>query len=255
MTKASITGAVIIAILQVAVAGLVTLMWGYKFCRRTHRNVVWKMIKGWFFTLKWGDFSSDWIHLGLLVLVGYCMIEAIGHSDLHRWRPTVMYNAGVIYTYLTLFAIISSVLRQCAYCWLPTEPDEHLDHHPAETLKDHHIWRSLNDISDDWRWQRVFGQLGVLILMGTYLSFVDDDSGAGMDNMASILLAAVVVACIWSAGVTAVVGFRSIIHMCAHSKRFISFRNPPTMPTHEPVELPCTCGHGTNWKCKIIHTH
>lgn len=224
MTKASITAVVTIGILQVAVVGLVIIMWAYKSCTRRHWKVMFEMIKGWFCTLKWGDFSSDLIHLGLLVLVGYCMIEAIGHSDLHRWRPAVMYNAGVIYTYLTLFAIISSLLRQCAYCWLPID-SPNLDHHPDETFKDHHIWRSLKDISDDWRWQRVFGQLGVLILMGTYLSFVDDDSGAGMDNMASILLAAVVVACIWSAGVTAVVGFRSIIHICAHGNQFVSFKN------------------------------
>lgn len=253
MTHASITAAVLIITLQVAVLVLVTMMWGYKFCTRRFRGAVFKMIKGWLFTLKWGDFFSDWIHLGLLVSVGYSMIEALGHSDLHRWRPAAMYNAGVVYTYLTLFAVISSLLRQCAYCWLPVDLAP-LNHHPARPFEDHHIWRSLYDISDDWRWQRVFGQLGVLILMGTYLSFVDDDSGAGMDNMASILLAAVVVACIWSAGVTAVVGFRSIVHICAHSSRFMSFTNPPTVPTPDSIDLSCVCEHGTRWQCKTIHT-
>jgi hypothetical protein len=55
----------------------------------------------------------------------------------------------------------------------------------------------------------VFAQLGVLILMGTYLALVDTDDGGAMDNVAGIVLAGVVAACIWSAGVTFVVFFRS----------------------------------------------
>jgi hypothetical protein len=59
----------------------------------------------------------------------------------------------------------------------------------------------------------VFAQLGVLILMGTYLALVDTDDGGAMDNVAGIVLAAVVAACIWSAGVTIVVFFRSAAFM------------------------------------------
>jgi hypothetical protein len=59
----------------------------------------------------------------------------------------------------------------------------------------------------------VFGQLGVLILMGTYLALVDTDDGGAMDNVAGIVLAVVVAACIWSAGVTIVVFFRSAAFM------------------------------------------
>jgi hypothetical protein len=45
--------------------------------------------------------------------------------------------------------------------------------------------------------------------MGTYLALVDTDDGGAMDNVAGIVLAAVVAACIWSAGVAIVVFFRS----------------------------------------------
>jgi hypothetical protein len=45
--------------------------------------------------------------------------------------------------------------------------------------------------------------------MGTYLALVETDDGAAMDNVAGVVLAAVVAACIWSAGVTVVVFFRS----------------------------------------------
>lgn len=56
----------------------------------------------------------------------------------------------------------------------------------------------------------MFGQLGVLVLMGSYLLFVDDDSGSAMDSLASIVLGAVVVACIWSNGVSLIISVRSI---------------------------------------------
>jgi hypothetical protein len=49
--------------------------------------------------------------------------------------------------------------------------------------------------------------------MGTYLALVDTDDGEAMDNVAGIVLAAVVPACIWSAGVTLVVFFRSAAFM------------------------------------------
>jgi hypothetical protein len=152
--------AVMQGIVQFVVAVVVTLMWGWRFlrCSRVQKGVY---LKVWFWNLQWGDFVSEVVHLTLLVLVGYSMMEAIGHSDLHSWRPTVVYNAGVIYSYLSLFAVLSSVFRQIAYCWM--EPAkvakfEVLRKQNELTIQGE-IWFSLQDISDDWRWQRVFGQL------------------------------------------------------------------------------------------------
>jgi hypothetical protein len=51
----------------------------------------------------------------------------------------------------------------------------------------------------------VFGQFGVLVLMGSYLLFVDDDTRFATDSLASIVLGAVVVACIWSNGVNLII--------------------------------------------------
>jgi hypothetical protein len=248
--------AVMQGIVQFVVAVVVTLMWGWRFlrCSRVQKGVY---LKVWFWNLQWGDFVSEVVHLTLLVLVGYSMMEAIGHSDLHSWRPTVVYNAGVIYSYLSLFAVLSSVFRQIAYCWM--EPAkvakfEVLRKQNELTIQGE-IWFSLQDISDDWRWQRVFGQLGVLVLMGTFLSFVDDASGGGMDQMAGLVLAASVVACIWSFGVTAVVTFRSISHILAQTfPSFAKFAIRRVSPDDggEGSELdgelmqcpPCaTCGH------------
>jgi hypothetical protein len=67
----------------------------------------------------------------------------------------------------------------------------------------------------------VFAQSGVFILMGTYLALVDTDDGGAMDNLAGIVLAAVVAACIWSAGVTFVVFFRSAFFIILVAWNFV----------------------------------
>ncbi len=168
------------------------------------------MLKAWFWRLEYADLITDWAHLMLLALIGGCMMEAIGHSSLHMWRASVMYNAGAVYSYLTAMAILSSLVRQCAMCILPRQSVDALRENGNLSGR---AWRSLRDVTDDWRWQKVFAQLGVLILMGTYLALVDTDDGGAMDNVAGIVLAAVVAACIWSAGVTIVVFFRSAAFM------------------------------------------
>ncbi|KAH8975745.1 hypothetical protein BDL97_01G175100, partial [Sphagnum fallax] len=87
---------------------------------------------------------------------------------------SIKYNVGSVYNYLTLFAMVSFFLRQLAM-------------------------KGLKDVTDDWRWQRVFGQVAILVLMGTYLALVDDDASSSMDNLAGIMLATMVAVNIWSA--------------------------------------------------------
>jgi hypothetical protein len=67
----------------------------------------------------------------------------------------------------------------------------------------------------------VFCQSVVLVLMGNYMALVDtDDGGAITNNVAGIVLAAVVATCIWSAGVAVVVAFRAIAYMVLASTTF-----------------------------------
>ena len=54
------------------------------------------------------DTTVNCIHIFLLIAVGFGMIEAVGHSDLHSWRASCFYSVGVIYTHLTLLAVASS---------------------------------------------------------------------------------------------------------------------------------------------------
>jgi hypothetical protein len=211
-----------------------------------------KLLK-WFFKPGWADFISDLVHLMLLAVIGDCMMEAVGHSNLHMWRASIMYNAGAVYSYLTLFAMVSSFLRQLAP--VPRSDDNHMqkgndqprdalaqrsdDNHtqkvndqpqdaPAQRSDDNHTqkvkpWdaavKRLKDFPDDWRWQRVFGQVGVLVLMGTYLALVDDDTGSSMDNLADVVLAAVAAASIWSVGSTALAGFRALVFLLLTDNR------------------------------------
>ncbi|CAM6020044.1 unnamed protein product [Sphagnum balticum] len=214
----------------------------------------WQRLEEWFWRWGWADFITDLVHLMLLAVIGDCMMEAVGHSNLHMWRASIMYNAGAVYSHLTLFAMVSSFLRQLAMCSDITKtPEDTKDpklltittenyttcktaNNPATTttrqkvdVKDsnsqdekeqarmnleNRAWNdakeALKEVRDDWRWQRVFGQVAVLVLMGTYLALVDDDTGSSMDSLAGVVLAAVVAASIWSAASTAVVAFRAL---------------------------------------------
>jgi hypothetical protein len=188
----AITGAVLVGILEVAVLACVVIF-------------RWQGLFPPLCPLLDADTFTEWAHLILLALIGGCMMEAIGHSSLHAWRASFMYNAGAVYSYLTAMAILSSLIRQLAVYFLPLQVADGL---PEEGLPGG-AWKKLKKIGDDWRWQKVFGQLGVLVLMGTYLGLVDTDDGAAMDSVAGIVLAAVVAACIWSAGAAVLVFYRS----------------------------------------------
>jgi hypothetical protein len=213
-------------------------------------------LEEWFWRSGWADFITDLVHLMLLAVIGDCMMEAVGHSNLHMWRASIMYNAGAVYSYLTAFAMVSSFLRQLAIRSYTTNTSEDTQESKAsddnnrelhnlqngeqsgavghnnqtevdlESSNSQHEEQQrhikllakardeaaagLKGVTDDWRWQRVFGQVAVVVLMGTYLALVDDDTGSSMDNLASIVLAAVVAASIWSAASTAVVAFRAL---------------------------------------------
>ncbi|CAK9858716.1 unnamed protein product [Sphagnum jensenii] len=267
------TGIVLCVILQALVL-IVLIVW---FCikKSEERKMLWdgwfrheklQRLEEWFWRSGWADFITDLVHLMLLAVIGDCMMEALGHSNLHMWRASIMYNAGAVYSYLTLFAMVSSFLRQLAMCSDITNTSEDAQDASDDNNRESHnlqngeqsgavehnndipqsigasnnhatvadvedsnsryekkqrriklearAWddalKGLKDVTDDWRWQRVFGQVAVVVLMGTYLSLVDDDTGSSMDSLAGIVLAAVVAASIWSAASTAVVAFRAL---------------------------------------------
>jgi hypothetical protein len=269
------TGILLCVILQALVL-IVLIVW---FCnlKSDERKMLWdgwfrhekrQRLEEWFWRSGWADFITDLVHLMLLAVIGDCMMEAVGHSNLHMWRASIMYNAGAVYSYLTLFAMVSSFLRQLAMCSDITNTSEDAQESEASddnNRESHNLqngeqsgavehnndiplfirasnnhateadvedsnsryeenqrriklearaWddavKGLKDVTDDWRWQRVFGQVAVVVLMGTYLALVDDDTGSSMDNLAGIVLAAVVAASIWSAASTAVVAFRAL---------------------------------------------
>jgi len=70
----------------------------------------------------------------LLVVIGDCMMEAMGHSKLHMWWTSIKYNVSSVYNYLTLFAMVSFFLRQLAMCF-----------HITNTLEDTQEFEASND--------------------------------------------------------------------------------------------------------------
>lgn len=155
------------------------------------------------------DLLHDFIHLMLLALIGSCMMEAVGHSNVRLWRASVMFNTGVLYTYLTLLVLVSSVLRQLSTSWISLDLILHLS--SQNVLGDEiqimrrQVWVALNNAINNWRWTAVFGQTAVLVSMANYLTLVDDDSGSSMDGVAGIVLTAVAAASTWSFGMATVV--------------------------------------------------
>ncbi|CAM6020041.1 unnamed protein product [Sphagnum balticum] len=302
------TGILLCVILQ----ALVLIVWfcsmsdeeWKKLCDRWFGEGKWQRLEEWFWSSGWADFITDLVHLMLLAVVGDCMMEAVGHSNLHMWRASIMYNAGAVYSYLTAFAMVSSFLRQLARRPDTTNTSEdtqesqasdgnnreshnlQIDEQSGAVGHDNHIPQSnrapnndavevdledsnsrheeeqkhikllakardeavkgLKDVTDDWRWQRVFGQVAVVVLMGTYLALVDDDTGSSMDTLAGIVLAAVVAASIWSAASTAVVAFRALWLMLLFSTkgrrlgisrgRLLEKMKPPTDEEKRPSE-------------------
>ncbi|KAG0623299.1 hypothetical protein M758_3G164000 [Ceratodon purpureus] len=125
--------------------------------------------------VQWEELFSDLLHVLLLCLVGSCLMEAIAHSAIREWRSQLMFNGGVVYTYLTLFAILSALFR-----------------HSINPDRKHRT---------DWRWQKVFGQVAAQFMVGAYLGLVEDVSGRGLEGVAGLVLGTVIGATIWSAGV------------------------------------------------------
>ncbi|KAG0620438.1 hypothetical protein M758_4G215600 [Ceratodon purpureus] len=211
----------------------------------------------------WLNIVRDWVHLVLLVIVGFSMMEAAGHSNFFEWRSMLFYNFGVTYSWLTLLAVISSVLCQCAQFLSSRKPKEvsaPATNPPSKTTSSKNLAKKaskkttgplLTDVplaaspenssespepsprdstasrhvkssegsgnlvqefwdSDDWKYQRIFGQIGVLILMSMYLLSVDDSDGKSMDSLASVIFGAIVVACIWSFAVATIIAIRSL---------------------------------------------
>ncbi|KAG0558927.1 hypothetical protein KC19_10G065100 [Ceratodon purpureus] len=172
----------------------------------------WEKWKCWFrpWSRDWEHFFSELIHLGLIVEVGYSLMEGVGHSDPRSWRASVIYNTGVVYTWLTWITVMSSVFRQITDGWNSRTEAARLKERINANFSGRGKLQSLEDITDDWRWQRVFGQLATVVLVSTYLTFVDDASGPGgvMDQMVGLILAAAIVANIWSLLVAAIILFR-----------------------------------------------
>lgn len=129
---------------------------------------------------------ADACHILLLAIVGSSMMEGIARSSLRTWRSVLMFNGGVTYVYLTLFATLSTVIRHGLCLELRT--------------------RTSPDVS--WHWQKVFGQLVATFIVGMYLVLVDDVTEHGLDAFASLVLGTCAAASVWSAGVELVVMVR-----------------------------------------------
>lgn len=211
------------------------------------------MTRWWLKQPRWEDWITDVSHMYLIVIIGGALIEGTGHSNPTKWRAIVLYNTAVVYAWMTLLCSISTVLRQVTVSWF----DEDEQGIEMEQQRCREIYRkqktmsknanqlqiatalqheartshTLLKVTEDWRWQRVFGQLAVIILVGTYLMFVDDDSGSAMDNIAALMFAAIVVACMWSGGVGLVVTARAIAHICIH----LFYRPKPA--TKEDIDI------------------
>lgn len=140
-----------------------------------HRTILWELL------------VSDVPHLMLLGIVGGSLIEAIGHSPLRQWRSQIMYNTAVVYSWLTLFALVSGFVR--------------------------HFIKRKEEHERDWMWQKVFGQAAAVFVVGAYVCLVDDPADQALDSFGGIMLAFLAAVCVWSSGVEILVLFKLLIRI------------------------------------------
>lgn len=222
------------------------------------------------------DTIADGLQLLLLVMAGFCMIEAVSHSSSTSWRSICMLDAAVLYTYLTLFAVLSSFARQLATAHRETARDRQLQaeakrndmemqqssHHSAasgrvsdddndENPPTQALSRSLTTASqpekvqhgggdageledygkegNDWRWQRVFNQFAVVILMTAFLSYNENFAGNALESLVSVIWSVIMVAAVWSIGVSIVIGARSVLSLATFLPRSGRKGHPPRL--------------------------
>ena len=108
-------------------------------------------------------------------------MEATGHSAMREWRAQLMYNGAVVFAYVTLFAIISSVLRH--------------------SIRIGGLKRNRKHALESWRWQKVFGQFAAQFVVGGYLILVEDVSGRRLEGLATLVFGTLIGATIYSAGI------------------------------------------------------
>lgn len=187
----AVTALLIILIIQLIVFVFVLFKWAILFRKmreevdgreRMKGLVKANMIRWWWTKIKLEDWVSDLAHIAMVVVVGNCLIEAVGHSSPITWRPILFYNAAVVYAWLTLLSLISSVLRQLAVS-------------------------AFDETEDETKW-REYVQVDLM--------FVDDEPGTAMDSIAALVFATLVVACMWSGGVGLVVAGRTLSHIRRH---------------------------------------
>lgn len=128
---------------------------------------------------------ADACHILLLAIVGSSMMEGIARSSLRSWRSELMFNGGVTYIYLTLFATLSTAIRHGLCLELRT--------------------RTSPGSESSWHWQKVFGQLVATFIVGTYLVLVEEVTEHSLDAFASLVLGTCAAASVWSAGVELVI--------------------------------------------------
>lgn len=210
------------------------------------------------------DVIADCLHILLLVMAGFCMIEGVSHSSSMSWRSICMLDAAVVYSYLTLFAVLSTIARQVATACREAARDKQIDadkydvemqsainerDKPMASENDDEgqaprpmrrvTPRSLSTTpqgrrgvvgvdddddedeygkdGNDWRWQRVFNQCGVVVLMTAFLTHNENFAGTALDSLVSVVWSVIMVAATWSIGVSIVVGARSLTFLASYA--------------------------------------
>ena len=209
--KKAIIPAVVTTIVLLIILEFAVVLWGIVLLYWWTRTLKSRSLGSWNVWLPdigtFEDMVAECVHLLMLVIAGFCMIEGVSHSSTMSWRSTCMLDAGVIYTYLTFFAVISSFLRQvasaCSNFYAQADAVS-----PSRNAQ-----LTVETDGNDWRWQRVFNQFAVVMLMTAFLSYNENMAGNALDSLVGVIWSVVVVAGTWSIGVSIVIGARAVTLM------------------------------------------
>jgi hypothetical protein len=233
--KKTIIPAVVTTIVLLIILEFAVVLWGILLLYWWTRTLKFRSLGSWNVWLPdigvFEDMVADCVHLLMLVIAGFCMIEGVSHSSTMSWRSTCMLDAGVIYTYLTFFAVISSFLRQVASaCSNYAQADavsssrNARGNAPPATSE---TQLKVETDGNDWRWQRVFNQFAVVMLMTAFLSYNENMAGNALDSLVGVIWSVVVVAGTWSIGVSIVIGARAVTLMAGLAAGYFNYRRRP----------------------------
>lgn len=145
-----------------------------------------KIRKEWFETV-WKDLIFlDWLHLGLMCIIGNGLVEAVGRQNPFKWESKLFYRFSKLYFVMVVVLWLASLSHQFAQ-WIAVEKKLENDRSSGQAHADIEVARNAVNADDpvtelkellqlglDWKWQPIVAQAAILFCIGAFLTYTTD---------------------------------------------------------------------------------